>query len=70
MRRTEMLQAIRKMRFAELYLEWQKNQLRQEEVARILGVCDRTLRRYIDRYVEQGTEGLSDKRLTQSSCKN
>jgi hypothetical protein len=31
------------------------------------GVCDRTFRWYIDRYGEGGTEGLSDKRLTQAS---
>lgn len=67
MRRTEMLQEIRKMRFSEVYLGWSKSQLTQEEAARILDVCDRTFRRYIDRYEESGMEGLSDKRLTQAS---
>jgi transposase len=41
--------------------------LTQEEAALIFGVCDRTFRRYIDRYEESGIEGLSDKRLTQAS---
>jgi len=67
MRRTEMLQEIREMRFEELYFGWSESRLTQEEAARILGVCDRTFRRYIDRYEEAGISGLSDKRLTQAS---
>lgn len=41
--------------------------LRQEEAARLLGVCERTFRRYIDRYEEDGPQGLIDKRLEQVS---
>jgi transposase len=67
MRPTEMLQEIRKMRFEEVYSEWNESRLSQVEAARILGVCDRTFRRYIDRYDNCGMEGLSDKRLTQAS---
>ena len=67
MRRTEILQEIREMRFEELYFGWSESRLTQEEAARILGVCDRTFRRYIDRYEEAGISGLSDKRLTQAS---
>lgn len=32
-----------------------------------MGVCERTFRRYIDRYEEAGLEGLIDKRLSQIS---
>jgi len=67
MRRTEMLQEIRKMRFEEVYFGWSESRLSQEEAARVLGVCDRTFRRYVNRYDEMGLEGLSDKRLTQAS---
>jgi transposase len=67
MRRTEMLQEIRKMRFEEVYFGWSESRLTQEEAAVILGVCDRTFRRYIDRYEERGLEGLLDGRLTQAS---
>ncbi len=67
MRRTEMLQEIRSMRFEEVYFGWSESRLTQEEAARILGVCDRTFRRYIDRYEDSGISGLSDKRLTQVS---
>lgn len=69
MRRTEILQEIRKMRFEEAYGVWTERRLTQEEAARMLGVCDRTFRRYIDRYEESGMEGLLDKRLTQASSR-
>jgi len=62
-----MQQEIRKMRFAEVYSRWTERRLTQEQAAEILGVSDRTFRRYIDRYDEGGLEGLSDKRLTQAS---
>jgi transposase len=55
------------MRFEEAYAGWQDGRLRQEEAARLLGVCERTLRRYIDRYEEAGLEGLIDRRLAQCS---
>jgi transposase len=55
------------MRFEEAYQGWQSGRLRQEEAARLLGVCDRTFRRYIDRYKEDGLDGLIDKRLNQVS---
>jgi len=43
MRRIEVLQGIRKMRFEEIYRRWDKGRLTQEEAAELLGVCDRTL---------------------------
>lgn len=67
MNRTKRLQEIRKMRFEEAYTGWQGGHLRQEEAARLLGVCERTFRRYIDRYEEEGLSGLIDKRLEQVS---
>lgn len=67
MRRTELLQEIRMMRFEEAYDGWQEQRLTQEEAARLLGVCDRTFRRYINRYEEEGLEGLFDKRIAQAS---
>ena len=67
MRRTELLQEVRKMRFEEAYGGWQERRLTQEEEARLLGVCERTFRRYVDRYEEEGLDGLVDKRLGQVS---
>jgi len=67
MRRTELLQEVRQMRFEEAHGGWKRGSLTQEEAARILGVCDRTFRRYIERYDDGGLEALLDKRLTQAS---
>ena len=67
MKRTEVLQEVRKMRFAETYEGWKKGSLTQEEAASLLGVCGRTFRRYMVRYEEEGMDGLSDKRLVQAS---
>ena len=63
MKPTELLQEIRKMRFEEAYDGWDSGTLTQEEAARLLGVCERTFRRYINRYHESGLQGLIDKRL-------
>jgi hypothetical protein len=67
MKRAEWLQETRKMRFEEAYGGWQGGRLTQEEAARLLGVCERTFRRYIDWYEDEGLEGLIDKRLNQIS---
>lgn len=64
---TGLLQEIRKMRFEEAYEGCKRGRLTQEEAARLLGVCDRTYRRYMIRYEEQGMQGLVDKRLGQVS---
>ena len=69
MTRTQVLQEIRQMRFDKAYGEWQARRLTQEEAARLLGVCERTFRRYIDRYEDEGLDGLVDKRLSQVSAR-
>ena len=66
MKRTELLE-IRKMCFEEAWLGWHSGRLSQEEAARLLGVCERTFRRYLNRYREEGLEGLIDRRLMQVS---
>ena len=67
MKRTEILQEVRKMRFEEAYEGWNRGRLTQEEAAMLLGVCDRTFRRYLIRYEDEGMEGLADRRLGQVS---
>ncbi len=57
------------MRFKESYFGWQEKRLTQAEAALLLGVHERTFRRYIDRYEEAGMEGLLDKRLSQVSSR-
>ena len=67
MNRARLLQECRKMRFDEVYASWTEKRLTQEEAARILGVSDRTFRRYLLRYEESGIDGLTDKRMAQIS---
>lgn len=67
MRPTEMLQEIRKMRFEEAYESWNAGRLTQAEAAQILGMCERSFRRYLVRYEAEGLEGLIDRRLEQVS---
>ncbi len=67
MSRAKWLQETRQMRFEEVYERWSVKRLTQEEAAQLLGVCERTFRRYINRYEEEGLEGLIDKRLNEVS---
>lgn len=69
MKRTELLQEIRAMRFEEAFSIWTEGRITQDEAARMLGITDRSFRRYINRYHENGLEGLLDKRITQSSAR-
>ena len=69
MTRTQLLQELRRMRFQEAYGGWQERRLTQEEAARLLGVCERTFRRYVDRYEDEGLDGLLDKRLGEVSAR-
>ena len=55
------------MRFEEAYEGWQARRLTQREAARLLGVCDRSFRRYLLRYEDDDLEGLIDRRLGQVS---
>jgi hypothetical protein len=57
------------MRFEEAYEDWHARRLTQEDAARLLGVCPRTFRRYVDRYEDEGMEGLIDKRMNQVSAR-
>jgi len=69
MSRTEWLQETRMMRFEEAYFGWCERRLSQEEAAQLLGVNERTFRRYICRYEEEGLDGLFDQRLMRVSSR-
>ena len=62
MKRTKLLQELLMLRFEEAYQGWQEKRLTQEDAARLLGVSDRTFRRYLVEYKEQGLQGLVDDR--------
>jgi hypothetical protein len=55
------------MRFEEAYEQWNVGRLSQAEAARLLGVCERSFRRYLVRYEADGLAGLLDRRLEQIS---
>jgi len=67
MKRTKLLQELLMMRFEEAYHDWQENRLIQEEAACLLGVSDRTFRRYLVEYNSEGLQGLVDARWNQIS---
>ena len=69
MRRTEVLQGLRRMRFEDIYGRWQQRRLSQAEAAEILGMSERTFRRWRDRYDADGLEGLLDRRLGKASTR-
>lgn len=67
MSRTRYMQENRKMRFEEAYQGWTEGRLSQAEAALLLGQCERSFRRHIERYEADGLEGLLDRRLSQVS---
>lgn len=57
------------MRFEDILTLWTEDRITQQAAARMLGVCDRTFRRYLHRFEDHGLNGLLDKRLTQASAR-
>ncbi len=55
------------MRFQEAFDSWSQGRLTQAEVALLLGQCERSFRRHIERFDADGLEGLLDKRLSRIS---
>ena len=67
MERTELLQGLRLMKFKRVRERWHDRELSQLEAAEILGVTERTFRRWCERYEESGEAGLLDRRLGKPS---
>ena len=65
--RARYVQENRKMRFQEAYDGWSEGRLTQAEAALLLGQCERSFSRHIERFEADGLEGLLDKRLSQIS---
>lgn len=55
------------MRFEEAYEGWNAGRVTQAEAAMMLGMCERSFRRYLGRYKAEGLQGLIDLRLEQAS---
>jgi transposase len=69
MGRAEVLQGIRRMRFESLLDRHERGELSQIEAAEMLGVSERTFRRWRDRLREEGPAGLEDRRLGKPSSR-
>ena len=69
MRRTEQAQGLRLMKFEEVYGRSRRGVLSQLEAAEILGVSERTFRRWRDRFEAEGADGLYDRRLGRASAR-
>jgi transposase len=67
MRWTEALQGVRVAVFLNILHRWESAELNQAEAADLLGVSERTFRRWRDRYDEEGDAGLIDGRLGKAS---
>ena len=57
------------MRFSTVAGRWRNGELSQVEAAEILGMTERTFRRWYRRFEEEGMEGLADRRLGKPSPK-
>ncbi len=55
------------MTFEYLYRAWKSRRVTQAVAAKLLGVSDRTFRRYVHRFESGGPEGLIDKRVLRRS---
>ena len=69
MRQTEMLQGLRLMKFEEVLERTKRRRLSHLEAASVLGVSERTFRRWRDRFEADGAEGLYDRRLAGVSAR-
>jgi len=69
MRRTEARQGVRMMRFLSILSRYEAAEFSQLEAAELLGVGERTFRRWRQRYEEDGEAGLLDRRLGKVSSK-
>jgi transposase-like protein len=67
MRRREAREAVRMAMFLNLLNRWESAELNQAEAAELLGVSERTFRRWRRRYEEGGEAGLLDGRLGKAS---
>jgi transposase len=67
MRRREAREGVRMAKFLNLLHRWESAELNQEEAAALLGVSERTFRRWTRRYEEDGEAGLLDGRLGKAS---
>ena len=69
MDRTRWLQERRMEKFEDVLGRWRARRLSALDAAALLGMSERTFRRYRQRYEEEGLEGLFDRRLGKASLR-
>jgi transposase len=63
------LQGVRLMKFRDVFGRCERHELSKLEAAELLGVSERTFRRWCQRFEAEGEEGLLDRRLGKASAK-
>ena len=63
MDRARIHEGIRRMRFTDVLGRSERSELSQMEAAELLGISERTFRRWRDRHRDAGLMGLTDRRL-------
>ena len=69
MTRATVLQEVKPRRFEALYERRQRRTLTMAEAAEMLGITERTFRRWSGRYHAEGAEGLQDRRIGRLSAR-
>ena len=69
MRRTEAHQGVRMIKFSSILSRYEAAEFSQLEAAELLGVGERTFRRWRQRFEDEGEAGLLDRRLGKASGK-
>jgi transposase len=69
MGRTEALEGVRLVMFRSVFERYSLNELTQMEAGELLGISERTFRRWCMRYEDNGEAGLLDRRLGKASGK-
>ena len=69
MTRAKILQEVRPMRLEERYERRQRRAITRAEAAEMLGVTERTFRRWSGRDDAEGAEGLQDRRIGRASAR-
>ena len=67
MRRSEALQGVRVIKFTSILSRYEAAELNQMEAAELLGIDERTFRRWRQRFEDDGEAGLLDRRLGKAS---
>src|SRR5438477_4524741 len=67
MRRAEILEGVRMLKLRDVLSRWEAKQISQLEVAELMGVSERTFRRWTRPFEEEGEAGVVDRRLGKPS---